>query len=161
LDLPVRQPAQFSNKFAARREFLDRSWSASKNLRTIAPNDKGAAEQTIAVARAALAASNVVYILGYGFDENNSHRIGLDLLLKSRSAPYRSIMFTNFGDVNQVNKRASRLWFSTPDVFLRSSIWGGNPRTDHYIEKSVRTVYQALSYDFDDLEGQLLPDTTI
>jgi hypothetical protein len=156
-----RQPLLHDREFSFRKQYLDECLSASKNLRTIAPNDKNEDEALLKCARQAVGDAAVVYILGFGFDENNSRAIGLDEVLKSRAAPYRSMMFTNFGNINTVNKKASRLWFRTPDVFLDKSIWGSDPRTGPYIEKSVRTVYDALALDFDDLEGQLMAETRI
>ena len=50
----------------------------------------------------------VLYILGYGFDSVNSARIGLDQVRTTEKplGRMRYVMFTNYEDMNTVNKRA-------------------------------------------------------
>jgi hypothetical protein len=93
--------------------------------------------------------SKVAYILGYGFDENNNHRIGIEN--RWRSDAKRAVMFTNYGDINWINKQASKCFFGTPNKLIESQIHGTYP--EQYVEKSTRTVYDALNLDFDALEG--------
>ena len=69
-------------------------------------------------------------------------------------------MFTNFGNVNTINKRASKLFFKSHEHFLERSVHG-HPQNGNYVEKSVRTVYEALEVDFDALESELNAGTTI
>ena len=94
--------------------------------------------------------ADVVYILGYGFDENNTNRIGLDTGL-ARPSP-KNVMFTNFGDVNRVNKKAGRALMGNFSVFLPNSPQLLTFAPSGYVEKSVRNVYDALELDFDELE---------
>jgi hypothetical protein len=101
----------------------------------------------VALARNWIKGAKVLYILGYGFDDNNSRRIGLD---PGPDHPERAIMFTNYGNLNTVNKAASRLFTRTPDYFTGDTVF----RSAHkgYIEKSERKVYEAIEKDFYPLE---------
>ena len=59
------------------KEFLDITYAASKGLRVIDPADKESDEHAITVAKKLIKEATCVYILGYGFDENNNKRLGL------------------------------------------------------------------------------------
>jgi hypothetical protein len=85
-------------------------------------------------------------VLGYGFDDNNNSRVGLNDVFKAMS---KKFLFTNFGDLNVINKRASLALFGVPHVFLEQSIWSGR---GNYAEKSTRNVYEAFEKDFDAVE---------
>jgi hypothetical protein len=63
-------------------------------------------------------------------------------------------MFTNFGNINTINKTASILCYGSYDVFLGDRFVNGNPVGGNYAEKSVRTVYEALEKDFYALEAE-------
>ena len=65
---------------------------------------------------------------------------------------------TNFGDLNTINKAASSLFYSDYGRFLNASIIGFT-YDGNYIEKSVRTVYEALEKDFYALENELIAMT--
>ena len=56
----------------------------------------------------------------------------------------RRVAFTNFLDVNQINKRASNLFYGSRGAFPP----GGAAIVDRY-EKSTRNTYDALALDFD------------
>jgi len=60
-------------------------------------------------------------------------------------------MFTNFGDLNLINKKASKVFFGHPEAFLQKSTFR-DVNTGPCAEKSTRNVYDALSMDFDALE---------
>jgi hypothetical protein len=156
LDRSFGEPLDFSKDFAPRKKLLDYCLGASKTLLTIDPHDKAKDKTLLAQARRWIDNASVIYILGYGFDSNNNQRIGLDPIL-SRSN--KAVMFTNFDDLNTINKRASKLCFGDHDSFLRYAIIGR--RTDRYFEKSVRNVYDALEKDFDALEGELVSGSSI
>lgn len=89
-----------------------------------------------------------MYILGYGFDENNSLRLRLRDNLGSSKPTRLSVSFTNYGNVNRINKRASNLFFGNAVHFSPEApqIEFGNQT---YYEKSHRDVYEALELDFD------------
>ena len=97
-------------------------------------------------------AAKIVYILGYGFDENNNERAGLRQYL-GQGRLNKTVMFTNYNDLNIINKKASQLMLNRYDGFDgKTSV--GNPENDGYAEKSVRNVYDALEMDFYALETQ-------
>jgi len=144
------------------KAFLDRCLAASRNLRTVDPHDKEDDEVSLSRARQWVADTGVVYILGYGFDRNNNRRIGLEPSLDN-TPPRRSgksVMFTNFGDLNTINKSASHLFYGLYDRFLNRSLHGF-PLDGDYVEKSVRTVYEALEKDLYPLEAALIASSKI
>jgi hypothetical protein len=146
------------------KPLLDTAYKASKNLRVISPSDKELDAKVIEAAKSAIRDAACVYILGYGFDENNSMRLDLSnsLKLDPHSGSLRKVvLFTNFGDINRVNKRASKLFFGNYLSFLpsRPFIWGDPMNV--YCEKSIRDVYEALAFDFDALEEQLVAGSQI
>ena len=153
-------PLKHASEFEPRKSFLDRCFVASKGLRTIDPHDKEEDRESIKCAHDWIDAAKVIYILGYGFDAKNSHRIGLDFTIKRGSyAPGptgKNVMFTNYGNINTINKSASALWYHRQDAFLHDDDgWiDGSPNGDYYVEKSVRTVYEALEKDFPPLEAE-------
>jgi hypothetical protein len=153
-------PLNYEVEFGSRKVFLDRCLTAAENLRTIDPDDKENDQASLELARAWIDESTVVYILGYGFDPNNNRRIGLDPSFRWGKETDRSVMFTNFGDINTINKKASKLFFGSHERFFEFSIHG-DPKKGNYVEKSVRTVYDALEMDFDALESELIAGTKI
>jgi hypothetical protein len=155
LGKPFARPLVHESEFRPRKVFLDRCLDASKNLRTIDPDDKEEDKEALAQARRWIADSKVVYILGYGFDQNNNRRIGLEPFLSNMSKPSgKAVMFTNYGNINTINKTASNLCYGNYDVFHGDRFVNGNPRGGNYAERSVRTVYEALEKDFYALEAE-------
>jgi hypothetical protein len=128
------------------KHLLDAVYNASKGLRVIDPHDKAADDTEIMIARKIIADANRVFILGYGFDEHNSGRLNLrEYLFKTAAAQVdKRISFTNYQDINQINKRASNLFYGMRTVFQP----GGDAIVDRY-EKSIRNTYDALAMDFD------------
>jgi hypothetical protein len=123
---------------------LDVVYAASKGIRVIDPHDKGANPTDLTIAQTQIDDAQRVFILGYGFDEANSKRLRLPESLRLGGKANKIVAFTNFGDINQVNKRASKVFFGNTDSF---------PPNGQYIvrhtEKSTRNAYEALSLDFD------------
>jgi len=148
------RPPNPTADFVPKMQFLDRCLEASKTLLTIDPHTKENELARLALAKAAIAKSEVLYILGYGFDENNNKRVGLDPSLRRGPTSTRSVMFTNYLDNNIINKRASKLCFGRADQFMVSPVHG-EPMEGGFFEKSVRDVYEALELDFDSLESEL------
>jgi hypothetical protein len=135
-------------------EFLDRCLVAAASIRTIGQHDKGQNEADLARAREWINTAAVVYILGYGFDPQNSGHIGLDKLsvaAGSTDKTSKNVLFTNFGDPNTVNKRAGNLLLGDPNAFLKGRDAVKTERR-RYFEKSERDVYQAFAQDFDEVE---------
>jgi hypothetical protein len=142
------------------KALFDTVYSASQQIRTMAPHEK-IMDSAVEDARRAIADANCVYILGYGFDEHNSRLLDLPSSLDLEKT-HKTVMFTNFENYNLVNKKASRVFFGRPDRLLaeKPAIMGGE--TDGYLcEKSVRNVYDALAFDFDSPEEHLLSTTLI
>jgi hypothetical protein len=127
------------------KKLLDDIYAASKGLRVIDPHDKDAGDAEIMVARAMISAAQRTFILGFGFDEHNSARLNLrEYFAKATGLGQKLIAFTNYQDINQINKRASKLFYGAPQHFPP----GGPALQDRY-EKSIRNTYDALAMDFD------------
>jgi hypothetical protein len=148
---PFENNADLPNRLERERRFFDRCYEAAGGIRTIDPDEKENSE-VLRATKKAVSESQVIYILGFGFDENNSRRIGLSDL---GHPPQKSIMFTNFEDIETVNKRASKLFFNRYNNFSVQRLWG-DPSANYMIEKSNRNVYDALEKDFFSLEDSLL-----
>lgn len=139
---------------------FDTVYPASQQIRTMAPHEK-IIDPAVEAARRAIGEANCVYILGYGFDVHNSRLLELPNSLNLEKT-HKTVMFTNCGNYNLVNKKASRVFFGRPDRLLadKPAIMGGE--TDEYLcEKSIRNVYDALAFDFDSPEEHLLSTTSI
>jgi hypothetical protein len=163
---PVSDPLQIDASFSAKvtasadqwqnlKTSLDLIFDSSRQIKTIAPYEKNE-DNNVLLARREIASADCIYILGYGFDENNSKLLGLDdALYVPQSKGGRTILFTNYSNSDLINKKASRLLFRRPDQFLSSMhhISRGGDQTV-FCEKSVRDVYGALALDFDSPEEQ-------
>jgi hypothetical protein len=123
---------------------LNVAYAASKGIRVIDPHDKGGNPDDLTIARTQIYAARRVFILGYGFDEHNSERLGLPETLKYGGNANKIVAFTNFGDINQVNKRASKVFFGN-----NASFPPNGQSIAFHTEKSTRSAYDALSLDFD------------
>jgi hypothetical protein len=150
------QPIDRLREFESRKLFLDRCLKAAENLKTIDPHDKEEDQELLTRARTWIENANVIYILGYGFDANNNRRIGLPLAANGSN---KIVMFTNFGDLNTINKKTSKLFFGDL-VHFSDQVPRGDPKAS-YFEKSIHSVYEALEKDFDALEGELTSSTKI
>jgi hypothetical protein len=128
---------------------LDRAYDASTLIKTIHPGTKDDNKEMIKFARDIVWNAECIYVLGYGFDENNSRRIGLDQ--QRNPAVQTQMMFTNFGSSNRVAKLAGRLFFGDPQALLPP----GPPThigANLFCEMSERDVYGAFEFDFDSME---------
>lgn len=135
-------------RLAEYKHFLDQLYGSSRGIRVIDPDDKAAEQALVQSATNAIENARHVYILGYGFDENNSVRLRLRDSLDSNKPTRLSVSFTNYGNVNRINKRASNLFFGNVARFSSNApqVEFGNQT---YYEKSHRDVYEALELDFD------------
>jgi hypothetical protein len=141
------------------QETMDAAYRASLGIQTMAPG-KMEPTKNVVLARSAIENADCVYILGYGFDTANSDLLDLPNLLNEKNR--KTILFTNFGDYYSINKRASRVIFGRPDILMqRGVVPGEEPLGVPLCEKSLRDVYHALAYDFDNVEEHLLPTTRI
>jgi hypothetical protein len=142
-----RDPRITTDYHLTMKTLLDVVYDASKGLRVIDPHDKGTDDAEIMIARAAIAGAQRIFILGYGFDEHNSSRLDLREHLRHTAMAAqrdRRVAFTNFQDINQINKRVSNLFYDHPRAFPP-----GGPAVQDRYEKSVRNTYDALAMDFD------------
>jgi hypothetical protein len=126
---------------------LDLAFEASQTIKTIAPNERHVSTE-ISKAKEAIMNANCVYILGYGFDENNNKLLNLNSSLNIDNNQGKTILFTNLNDHNQVNKKASRLINGSSRTMLAGSPEITSNGTS-ICEKSRRNVYDALAVDFD------------
>lgn len=141
--------------FQEYKSALDVIYLASTELRTIAPNEKTATDD-VRAAITFIANAACVYILGYGFDENNSALLELPMNLRLKPGNNKVIMFTNFRNITLVNKNASRVFFGRNDKLLSPNpIIDGVIAGDFLLERSTRDVYGAFNLDFDSPEEQL------
>ncbi len=136
---------QSGDYHATMKNLLDVVYVASKGLRVIDPHDKGADDAEIKSAREAIAGGQRTFVLGYGFDEHNSDRLNLPEYFGHNPALLnKRIAFTNYQDINQINKRASKVFYGHPNAFPP-----GSPAIADRYEKSTRSTYDALAFDFD------------
>jgi hypothetical protein len=145
-------PLDVDAEFSSRKAFLDKCLLASESLRLIDPQEKDREDDSISMAKEWISAAKVVYILGYGFDENNNRRIGIDVSLQESTAGRKCIMFTNYTNMNTINKKASSLFRKGTRDFLNGFIFG-DPNS-FYTEKSIHNVYKAFLMDFDSPEDR-------
>ncbi len=157
-DLPVFGDEYLNNKNKLRelKSILDRSYAAAQTLKTIAGSNgnKPDNSEEIVAAKEKIKNAKVVYILGYGFDEENSDKLGLKEALNPKHGKY--VMFTNFENKERINKKAGIAFCNDPNFFsgdkniqqrLNQS---GKP--SYYYERSIKNVYDAFADDFDALE---------
>ena len=158
---PIPQQPNFQHNFQPQKQFLDRCLEASEHIRTIDPHDKED-DAILTTAKQWTASAKVLYLLGYGFDENNNRRIGLDEALNvvGTASQDKIVMFTNYRGINTISKRASKLMYHRYDQFMTSPLHG-NPKEGRYAEMSVRDVYEALELDFAAMESELISGTAL
>lgn len=151
-ELGKRRDHTDAEKLEQRTHLVDKCWDAAQRLRTIDQHDKDHEGDAIQSAITRVRDAKVAFILGYGFDTNNNKRIGLDQLSMTRGV--KTVLFTNFGNPNSVNKKVSNLLMDSFSHFLRDSIQtnAGRSKDPFYFEKSTGDVYQALERDFDAVE---------
>jgi hypothetical protein len=136
---------------SGQKEFLDRSLSASESLRMIEPLEKVTNDKALNLALDWIKQSTIVYILGYGVNNNNNARFGLLEALRLSPESLRVVMFTKCKDLNTINKRVARLLLNRDDAFIGRYVFDNfGPRS--YAEKRIRDVYGALEMDFEPLE---------
>jgi len=129
---------------------LDASYEASHGIQIIAP-DKVICTPIIEKAKQMISEAASIYIMGYGFDRFNNGLLDLPNSLKSENN--KNVMFTNYNDRGTVNKTISRIIFgSASSEFLSEGNRVMSIGNDASCEKSIRTVYDALAYDFDSPE---------
>ncbi len=123
---------------------MNMAYEASKYIR-IDSDKKSESQDDLKRSREAIQGSKTVYVLGYGFDENNSKLAGLDQLHKSKY--FGRVCFTNFGNRDITNRKAGKLFMGSPFAFLPQGVQ--EKENNLRYEKSIRKVYGAMAYDFE------------
>ena len=123
--------------------FVELCLKQAQSIRTIAPYEKEYEVDIIDYARSAIANATTIYILGYGFDEENSNRIGLS----AAPCQNRRVFFTNKGNLGIIDKASSELFGVRVPIGQDTAYVSGGGVSSIY-HKSDGNVYQALSRDF-------------
>jgi hypothetical protein len=123
-------------------KLLDAIHDASADLRVIDPHNKGSDVENVQIARTQIVHAKRLFILGYGFDENNNQRLNLSEAIRQHK---KQVYFTNFDNNRNINKRASKVIFGDENHFRSESDW----IESGLHERSTRNVYDALARDFD------------
>jgi len=123
-------------------KLLNAVHDASTDLRVIDPHNKGADAENIQLARTQITYAKRLFILGYGFDENNNQRLKLSEAIRQHK---KRVYFTNFDNNRNINKRASKIIFGDENHFRFEADWN---QAGLY-ERSTRNVYDAFARDFD------------
>ncbi len=131
------------------KTMFDLCHHASLGIRTIDGPEKESDAAALGAANLAIGNAGKIFVLGYGFDESNSERIGLTSLVLE-GGPNRSIFFTNYGGHNRVSVAAGRALADRSDAFLQGP--GFASGLPHRFEMSTKNVYDALNEDFESLE---------
>lgn len=146
------------------KRFLDAAYVSSKDIRPIGSNLKDD-EEAQHKAKDILEWAEDIYILGYGFDDENNRRLSLKNCVSRRGARdlsrqlskniRKNVFFTNFEDRNSINKKVSSVLTDGTEAFLGKSVFsegnsarGSKPFYEVFYEKSIRNVYDALERDF-------------
>lgn len=152
IDIPTiyRDSKTTNDQYQKAKAIFDEAGKAAQKIRTIGRHDKDENADVIQRARDEIREADCVYILGYGFDENNSRRLEMDKSLRTLGGKRsRVVLFTNYGDSNRINKKVSRLLIGNAVEFLSEAVVS---TAGAYLEKSTRDVYRALEQDFDSVE---------
>ena len=153
VDMSHRDPARAHAHYRECKRAIDEAYSAAQKMRTIGSDEKDNNVEELERARTAIKQAECVYILGYGFDEENSRQLHMQSNLLLHNGPRRAVVFTNYGDSNRINKKAAKLLFGHFSQFLPPhELVQSDPK--FYCEKSTRDVYQALDQDFDSIESE-------
>lgn len=155
-DHPDPPAASYNNKSFPLANEIDRAYDASKNIRTISPDEKTIDTDI----PEAIAKAEYLYFLGYGFDRRNNEL--LQLGQRTDYIGWQYVNFTNFGNSNKVSKSVERAYHLIHEDYVSGSPYG-DLLGDHYrkisnptesearfrCEKSIKSVYDALAEDFD------------
>jgi len=138
------------------QETINNCFAASHGIFTIDGEEKEQSTEALEHARCVISEAEIIFVLGYGFDDSNNRRLKLKEAFARYDHP-RSIMFTNMGGIARVSKAASRVMFNHPAVFMNSQIQQQAPMVGGVQiplnwEMSKGNCYSALADDFESLE---------
>jgi hypothetical protein len=139
----IRDATAIHGHWAKIRPALDLIYDASTGLKVIDPHHKTENENDLLRAQQLIKNADILYFLGFGFDQNNCKRIGVQKLIYRGSSRPEMVLYTNMGDSGRVNKDAAKALFGSPSLTLFDTNWYGNR-----IDKSTRDVYDAFAMDF-------------
>lgn len=112
----------FNDKVAA----LNQAWSAAQTIKTISEAKRQPSE-ILERAMEKIKDAKRIFILGYGFDQNNNDILKIKECLNSS----QRVFFTNLNNSKRINGRVQSLF------------------QDCRYETSTRNIYDALEFDFD------------
>jgi len=123
---------------------------AAQDIRVIDPHNKD--NDTVSKqAQALMQEAERIYVLGFGFDLNNTRRLGFPL---GNPPGFKKIYFTNLDNAMAVNKRVVAATgigeFEMPEKWISA-------RFNLAAEKSTRDCYQSLALDFGAFEDCSIP----
>jgi hypothetical protein len=144
IDFPnlVRNPSLLNRDWGHCKDALDMIFDAAANLKVIDPHSKGDHEAGIVRAQSLIGIAEVIYFLGFGFDQNNCKRLGIQKMDPRNQKPHQ-VLLTNYRDSGRVNKDATKAFFGVPDIRVIES-----PTYSYRFDKSTRNVYDAFAMDF-------------
>ena len=136
---------------------IDRAYDAAQNIRTISPDEKSASAEILTVIKEA----EYLYFLGYGFDRRNNRLLQLNSGIGVSGAQH--IFFTNYGNKNKVSKTVESIYVPQQNAHDLNGLPLGSLLGENYqkrsmphlrgtkfdVEKSTKSVYDALADDFD------------
>lgn len=139
-----------SQSYEIYKDALDKAWESAQLIYTI-PEEKASNEKILEVAKTKIRSAKKVFILGYGFDQENNKKIGISSFLNADNAFHKKVYFTNFLDSNRINKRMGIMCANAEDKFINKLIYQTVTKTGsiNHFEKSIKDVYGALASDFD------------
>lgn len=131
---------------------LSASWNfcfpLRENISTVAGSKICPDDDLCLTVRHKIRNADDIFILGYGFDQMNNELLDLSKSLRASNNSSKRIFFTNYGDKQIINQRASNLFFGTPAGFFSGSQLYIHEKSFSYF-KSFNDVYSALEDDFD------------
>ena len=127
------------------------AYEYSKKIRLIAPDEKSDSNPNLEIAQAMIDNAEVIYILGFGFDQSNCRLLKFEELLGKNRV--QKIFVTNFDDVGTIDKYTINAFGLNAEDYIRDMKL--NNRHAHstgttgvLFEKSEKGVLDALSKDF-------------
>jgi len=127
------------------------AYKYSEEMRIIAPNEKADRKSHLDKAKQLIRDAEVIYILGYGFDENNNKLLALDE--PTNFSQNKKVYFTNFDGVKTVDKNFVKAFGLNYDRYM---IDISKNNVHHHVhnlssvrfERSINGVLEALKSEF-------------
>jgi hypothetical protein len=110
----VANESQLNLNWDHARRSLDLIFQAAAHIKVIDPHNNTENVGEIARAQKLIHDADVVYFLGFGFDQNNCQRSGSATYEKRTSAKPETVLFTNFNNSGRVDNDAVKALFGVP-----------------------------------------------